>query len=107
MNDYPIFFATMQEPSKDNSGEKIYLKKKDLAQSGDTVESGSSAKVQDPTSHYEATGTSLDEFVLDAHGHLIVKHDLFNHEGMTNDGVAEAFQEFAKREKLSFAPGKP
>lgn len=24
--DYPIFFATMQKPSKDNSGEKIYLK---------------------------------------------------------------------------------
>ena len=23
--DYPIFFATMQEPSKDNSGEKIYV----------------------------------------------------------------------------------
>ena len=23
--DYPIFFATMQEPSKDNSGEKIYM----------------------------------------------------------------------------------
>lgn len=24
--DYPIFFATMQEPSKDNSGDKIYVK---------------------------------------------------------------------------------
>ena len=24
--DYPIFFATMQKPSKDNSGEKIYVK---------------------------------------------------------------------------------
>lgn len=23
--DYPIFFATMQEPSKDNSGDKIYV----------------------------------------------------------------------------------
>ena len=28
--DYPIFFATMQETSKDNSGEKIFLKKSDL-----------------------------------------------------------------------------
>ena len=27
--DYPIFFATMQEPSKDNSGEKIFVKKGD------------------------------------------------------------------------------
>ena len=24
--DYPVFFATMQEPSKDNSGDKIYVK---------------------------------------------------------------------------------
>ena len=66
VEDYPIFFATMQEPSKDNSGEKIYL----------------------PT--------------RDTHGHLIVKHDLFNHNGQTNDGIAEAFAEFAKKEKLSF-----
>ena len=28
-DDYPIFFATMQKPSKDNSGEKIYLPIKD------------------------------------------------------------------------------
>lgn len=70
--DYPIFFATMKEPSKDNSGDKIYVREKD--------------------------GTPL----LDSHGHLIVKHDLYNHEGLTQDGIAEAFIEFAKREKLSF-----
>ena len=74
--DYPIFFATMQEPSKDNSGDKIYVKTPD--------------------------GTP----VLDEHGHLIVKHDLFNHDGKTQDGIAEAFIEFAKKEKLSFV-GKP
>lgn len=72
VDDYPIFFATMQEPSKDNSGEKIYLRKPD------------------------------GEYLLDPHGHRIVKHDLFNHEGMTEDGIAEAFAEFAKKEKLSF-----
>ena len=44
--------------------------------------------------------------VLDEHGHLIVKHDLFNHDGKTQDGIAEAFIEFAKKEKLSFV-GKP
>lgn len=70
--DYPIFFATMQEPSKDNAGDKIFVKDKN--------------------------GLPL----LDTHGHLIVKHDLFNHEGMTEDGIAEAFLEFAKKEKLSF-----
>ena len=30
------------------------------------------------------------------------KDDLFNHDGMTEDGIAEAFIEFAKKEKLSF-----
>jgi type I restriction enzyme M protein len=71
-DDYPIFFATMREPSKDNSGDKIYRE--------------------------AADGTPL----LDAHDHLIVKHDLFNHDGKTEDGIAEAFTEFAKKEGLSF-----
>ncbi len=71
--DYPIFFATMQKPSKDNSGDKIYVK--------------------DP---------STGEPLLDDHNHLIVDHDLFNHRGMTQDGIAEAFEEFAKKEGLSF-----
>ncbi|WP_265658306.1 N-6 DNA methylase [Francisella philomiragia] len=72
VNDYPIFFATQQKSSKDNSGEKIYLK--------------------------DEAGKKL----LDSHQHFIVDHDLFNHEGLTQDGIAEAFIEFAKKEKLSF-----
>jgi len=76
-DDYPIFFATMQEPSKDNSGEKIYRKN-------------------------EQTG----ELLLDIHNHLIVKHDLYAQEitetESTPEGIAEAFIEFAKKEKLSF-----
>ncbi len=74
VDDYPIFFATMREPSKDNTGEKIYRQAED--------------------------GSPL----LDDHGHLIVKHDLFNHDGLTEDGIAEAFQEFAKKEGLTFFP---
>ena len=70
--DYPIFFATMQKPSKDNSGEKIYVKD----------ENG--------------------EILLDHHNHFIVDHDLYNHDNMTQDGIAEAFIEFAKKEGLSF-----
>jgi len=27
---------------------------------------------------------------------------LFNHDGLTQDGIAEAFIEFAKKERLSF-----
>ena len=71
--DYPIFFATMQKPSKDNSGEKIYVKNED--------------------------GTNK----LDSHDHLMVDHDLYNHDGLTQDGIAEAFLEFAKKEDLSFS----
>jgi len=40
--------------------------------------------------------------IRDPHGHWFVRHDLFNHEGMTEDGIAEAFAEFAKKEQLSF-----
>ena len=70
--DYPIFFATMQKPSKDNSGEKLYCLDDD------------------------------GKYMLDNHDHLIVDHDLYNHDGLTQDGIAEAFLEFAKKEKLSF-----
>ena len=73
--DYPIFFATMRKPGKDNSGEKVYVK-----------DEGGSVKV-------------------DGHNHPIVEHDLYNHEGLTEDGIAEAFIEFAKREGLSFFAG--
>jgi type I restriction enzyme M protein len=72
VEDYKIFFATMQKSGKDNSGDKIYL----------TDESNNP--------------------ILDDNGHLIIDHDLFNHDGKTEDGIAEAFIEFAKKEGLSF-----
>lgn len=98
--DYPIFFATMQEPSKDNSGEKIFVRKKDYPKS--VIITNDNNMVAEPVDHYEATPQALEEYLLDTHGHLIVKHDLFNHDGLTKDGIAEAFAEFAKKEKLSF-----
>lgn len=111
VEDYPIFFATMQEPSKDNSGDKIYLRKKDFPDKfkikpevADTVQG--EMELQDSVVHYVATPKDLDEYVLDSHDHLIVKHDLYNHDGKTQDGIAEAFLEFAKKENLSFV-GKP
>jgi len=112
VDDYPIFFATMQESSKDNSGEKIFVKKKDFPTSPVRVQNPDRAKnenenmVAEPLDHYNELPQNLDEYLLDSHGHLIVKHDLFNHDGMTRDGIAEAFVEFAKKEKLSFV-GKP
>ncbi len=74
--DYPIFFATMQELSKDNSGDKIYRK------------------------------NTQGQKLKDLHGHEIVQHDLFSQfitlTESTPKGIAEAFMEFAKKEKLSF-----
>jgi len=98
-DDYPIFFATMQEPSKDNSGDKIFVKKKDFRKDKKVKKNSVSEPNVDS---YEATPADLEEYLLDTHGHLIVKHDLFNHDGLTQDGIAEAFLEFSKKEKLSF-----
>jgi type I restriction enzyme M protein len=107
VDDYPIFFATMQESSKDNSGDKIYLRKKDFPdkfmvkpKQAEPVQG--EMELQEGVQHYVATPKELDEYVLDSHDHLIVKHDLYNHDGLTQDGIAETFLEFAKKEKLSF-----
>jgi type I restriction enzyme M protein len=72
VEDYEIFFATQRVESVNNRGEKVYVR--------------------------DADGTPK----RDTHGHFIVAHDLFNHEGLTRDGIAEAFTEFAKKERLSF-----
>ncbi|RHW35049.1 N-6 DNA methylase [Oceanobacillus profundus] len=97
VEDYPIFFATMQEPSKDNSGDKIFVRKKDYPNVEQNIN-----EAANPTDSYNDVSEDLDQYLLDSHGHLIVKHDLFNHDGLTQDGIAEAFIEFAKKEGLSF-----
>lgn len=102
VEDYPIFFATMQEPSKDNSGEKIFVKKSDYPQAETIDKDASDDRVAEVVNAYNSGAENLDEYLLDNHGHLIVKHDLFNHDGLTQDGIAEAFVEFAKKEKMSF-----
>jgi len=71
-DDYPIFFAVSEKSGKDNSGEYVYLKNGDGKRK------------------------------LDKYGHFIVDHDLHNHNGELPDGIAEAFIEWAKKEKLSF-----
>jgi type I restriction enzyme M protein len=72
VEDYNIFFATQQVESVNNSGEKIFVRRPD------------------------------GSLMRDSHGHFIVAHDLYNHEGLTRDGIAEAFKEFAAQEDLSF-----
>jgi len=146
VDDYPIFFATMQEPSKDNSGDKIYVKRPKVTTFETDTQNGHLQPVKYEQADFlkkygsikEATVYQFqldgkqtrmnleqiesrfnglefvenpvnlvapiesNELVMDAHGHLIVKHDLFNHDGLTQDGIAEAFIEFAKKERLSF-----
>jgi type I restriction enzyme M protein len=70
--DYPIFFAVSEKGGKDTSGDYIFVK--------------------------NGNGTNK----LDQNNHIIVYHDLHNHGGKLPDGIAEAFIEFAKKEKLSF-----
>jgi type I restriction enzyme M protein len=77
VDDYDIFFATQQVESVDSSGRKVYRK------------------------------TSDGTFLRDTHGHFVVAHDLFNHDGQTDDGIAEAFEEFARKEGLSFFRDAP
>jgi len=72
VEDYPIFFAVSEKGGKDNSGDYIYVK------------------------------NGNGQYRLDKNGHLIVNHDLHNHDGELPDGIAEAFIEWAKSEKLSF-----
>ena len=92
VDNYNIFFATQRLEVKNNSGDKLYW----------TV---------------DGSGTTTDPKLAkcDIYGHPIVYHDLFAtvdydcRDGKLNeivqqtpDGIAEAFIEFAKKEKLSF-----
>lgn len=71
-DDYPIFFAVSEKSGKDNSGDYIYIK----------------------------NGNGMPK--LDKFGHLIIDHDLHNHNGELPNGIAEAFIDWAKKENLSF-----
>ena len=76
VEDYPIFFAVSEKSGKNNSGDYIFLK------------------------------NSNGQHKLDKNGHLIVEHDLHNHNGELPDGIAEAFIEWAKSENLGFWCGE-
>ena len=41
---------------------------------------------------------------MDENGHLVVDHDLHNHDGHLPEGIAEAFIEWAGQQGLSFWP---
>ena len=71
-DDYPIFFAVSEKSGKNNSGDYVYLK--------------------------DEVGRNK----RDRNGHRIVDHDLYRYDGAMSDGIAEAFIEWAKNERLSF-----
>ncbi|MBE8988163.1 N-6 DNA methylase [Nostoc sp. LEGE 12450] len=102
-DDYNIFFATMRKSGKDNSGEKIWRK---ISSSTASPPDDELSDLMPPSPVQRVVGVEGD-FLQDEHGHLVVDHDLYNHEGMTEDGIAEAFIEFAKKEKLSFFESSP
>ncbi len=101
-DDYNIFFATMGKSGKDNSGDKIWRK---LLSSSSPLDD-ELGELMPPSPMQRVVGVEGD-FLQDVHGHLVVDHDLYNHEGLTEDGIAEAFIEFAKKEKLSFFESSP
>lgn len=72
VDDYPIFFAVSEKGGKDNSGDYIHVKHED------------------------------GQNKLDKNKHLIIDHDLHNHDGELPNGIAEEFIKWAKKEKLSF-----
>ena len=72
VDDYNIFFAVSEKAGKDNSGEYVYLTNDD--------------------------GTEI----IDEYGHKIKEHDLHDHGGALPFGIAEAFIEYAKKEKFGF-----
>ncbi|MDE0018283.1 MAG: N-6 DNA methylase [Candidatus Poribacteria bacterium] len=71
-DNYAVFLAVSEKGGKDNSGDYIFLENSD------------------------------GQHKLDKNGHLIVDHDLHNHNEELRDGIAEAFIEWAKHEELSF-----
>jgi len=93
VEDYPIFFATQTLEGKNSRGDKLYWTK-------------------------DRKGTTTDPklALCDKYGHPIIYHDLFATmdydwdakakknvpRQLTPDGIAEAFAEFAKKEKLDF-----
>ncbi|MBZ7945175.1 N-6 DNA methylase [Campylobacter sp. RM10532] len=98
VEDYNIFFATMNEPSKDNSGEKIYYP---------LLDSHDHLVVKHDLFHPHLEGDepikqkneSEEEFDKRMQKY---KDNLEKYKDLQKDGIAEAFIEFAKSENLSF-----
>lgn len=96
--DYSIFFATMRKPGKDSNGNFIYVKNDDNVPHYKT----SSSVVKEPIVTYSSQHKPEDQKTANLKDRLIINQDLFNPDNLFQDGIAEAFIEFAYKERLSF-----
>ena len=70
--DYPVFMAISERSGKDGSGNNVYV----------------------------MNGNGQPK--LDKNGHIVIDHDLHSHDGELPPGIAEAFEEWARAEGLTF-----
>ena len=70
--DYPVFMAISERSGKDSSGNHVYV----------------------------MNGNGQPK--LDKNGHMVVDHDLHSHDGELPPGIAEAFEQWARAEGLTF-----
>lgn len=108
--DYNIFFATQKISGKDSSGEKVFEieivpaiepEYKTFIEESVDEDTGETVTIERREIVKEGRPEQV-KLKTDRWGHQIVKHDLYNTDGLTKDGIAEAFAEFAKKEELSF-----
>ena len=76
LEDYPIFFAVSDQGGKDNSGQYTFAR-----------DEGGRRRI-------------------DRYGHFILHHDLHNHGGDLEDGIAESFIDFAREQGFGFVGTK-
>jgi type I restriction enzyme M protein len=129
-DNYNIFFATQQKEGKNNSGDKLFwadLSEQERARASKSEQERARAskseqeRARASKSEQEIwqlqelpnlnlpnkTTTEIEKALLDRFGHPIVYHDLYStptqYEGIsTPPGIAEAFEQFCKKEALSF-----
>ena len=70
--DYPVFMAISEWSGKDGSGNNVYV----------------------------MNGNGRPK--LDKNGHMVIDHDLHSHDGELPPGIAEAFEEWARTDGLTF-----
>lgn len=98
VEDYNIFFATMSKPGKDNSGDKIYYSVLDYNEHL-VVEHDLFNPHLEGDEPIKQKGESEEDFKIRETEYIKRK---IKYDEIQNDGIAEAFIEFAKYEDFSF-----